>query len=111
MFVPNSSTVFVIMRAALLLVSFAGFALGQSVETYTVTGRVIDAVSGQPIANAHFVFGQPANNTNNGGFVSFTIGQTNTAGEFRLRLKPGHYALYMSSSVDRTDLYSDVLSF
>jgi len=111
MFAPNDRTVSLIIRAALLLVSFAGSALGQSVETYSVTGRVIDAVTAQPLAGAHFVYGEPANNMNNGGFVSYRIGQTNTAGEFKLRLKPGHYALYMSSSVDRTDLYSDVLSF
>jgi len=38
--------------------------------------------------------------------------ETDSAGEFRLQsLKPGHYALYISASVDRSDLYSDVLNF
>jgi hypothetical protein len=86
--------------------------VGQSVETYSVTGRVIDAVTAQPLAVVHFVYGQPANTTNNGGFVSFKIEQTNSLGEFSLQhLKPGHYALYISSSIDRSDLYSDVLNF
>lgn len=79
---------------------------------YDATGRVIDAISLQPIAGARFVYGQPATSFDNGGFVSFAIGRTNSAGEFRLRhLKPGSYALYISSSLDRSDLYSDVLSF
>jgi len=87
-------------------------AVGQSAEMYNATGRVIDAVTAQPIAGAHFVYGRPANSTNNGGFVSFAIGQTNTSGEFSLQhLKPGHYVLYVSSSLDRSDLYSDVLNF
>lgn len=86
--------------------------LGQSAEMYSATGRVIDAITAQPIARVRFVYGQPANSTNNGGFVNFQIGQTNNAGEFKLQhLKPGHYALYISSSLDRSDLYSDVLRF
>jgi hypothetical protein len=85
---------------------------GQSAKTYTASGRVIDAVTGQPLAGIHLVYGRPANNTNNGGFVSFAISQSNTLGEFRLdHLKPGHYAVYISSSLDRSDLYSDVVVF
>jgi len=91
---------------------FAGFDSGQSAEMYSATGRVVDVVTAQPVAGAHFVYGQPANSTNNGGFVSFAIAQANSLGEFRLdHLKPGHYALYISASLDRSDLYSDVLNF
>jgi len=83
-----------------------------SAQMYSATGRVIDAVTAQPIARARFVYGQPWNSVDNGGFTSFKIGLTNSAGEFRLQqLKPGHYALYISSSLDRSDLYSDVLRF
>lgn len=100
----------IIIRAALLLVSL--LCVDASAQMYSATGRVIDAITAQPIAGAHFVYGQPANDTNNGGFLSFYKGQTNTAGEFRLqRLKPGHYAMYIAASLDRSDLYSDVLSF
>ncbi len=64
--------------------------LGQTTEIYNATGGVIDAITAQPIAGAHFVYGRPATSTDNGSFVSFKIGQTNTAGEFRLQhLKPG----------------------
>jgi len=91
---------------------FAGFDSGQSVERYSATGRVVDVLTAQPVAGAHFVYGQPDNSTNNGGFVSFAIAQANNLGEFRLdHLVPGHYALYISSSLDRSDLYSDVLNF
>lgn len=101
-----------IIRAAFLLVSLtcAGSALGQSTE-YSATGRVIDAVTAQLIVGAHFVYGEPATTTDNSGFVSFHIGKTNSAGEFRLQhLKPGHYVLYISSSLDHSDLYSDVFN-
>src|SRR5215470_16178260 len=81
-------------------------------DTFSALGRVIDAVTGQPIAEAHFVYGQPANSTNNGGFLNYAIAQANNLGEFRLdHLNPGHYALYISASVDRSDLYSDVVNF
>src|SRR5262249_6855177 len=91
---------------------FSGFDLGQSAEMYSATGRVVDALTAQPIPGAHFVYGQPANSTNNGGFVSFAIAQATTSGEFRLEhLKPGHSALCISSSLDRRDLFSDVLNF
>ena len=109
MFVQNN-----IIRAAILLVSLlcADSVLGQSPQVYSATGRVIDAITAQPIAGVHFVYGRPGINTNNGGFVSFAIGQADTSGEFRLpHLKPGHYALYISSSLDHSDLYSDVLNF
>lgn len=101
-----------IIRATVLLVSllWAGSTLGQITE-YTATGHVIDAATAQPIAGAHFVYGEPATNTDNGGFLSFHIGQTNSSGEFRLQhLKPSHYVLYISSSLDHSDLYSDVFS-
>src|ERR1051325_7083957 len=119
MFVRNGSTVLLITRAALFLVSLmcADAVIAnppsQSAAMYSASGRVIDAVTAQAIAGAHFVYGQPANDTNNGGFVTFDIGQTNSSGEFSLQhLKPGHYALYLSSGLDRSsDLYSDVLTF
>jgi hypothetical protein len=112
MFISNRSTCSLIIPAALLLVSWAGTALGQTVKTYSVSGRVIDATTAQPIGGVHFVYGEPANTTNNGGFVSYRIGQADSAGEFMLpHLRPAHYALYISSSVDRSDLYSDVLTF
>lgn len=111
MFARNDSLFPLIMRAAFLLMC-AGSVLGQDPQRYSVTGRVIDAVTAQPIAGAHFVYGQPGNSTDNGGFVSFKIAQANSAGEFNLQhLKPGRYALYLSASLDHSDLYSDVLSF
>jgi hypothetical protein len=104
MFSRNVTTFSLIIRAALLLVSL--MCVDASAQMYSATGRVIDAVTAQPLAGAHFVYGQPANDTNNGGFVSFFQGQTNTAGEFRLQhLNPGHYAFYIAASLDRSDLY------
>ncbi|MEN3327455.1 MAG: hypothetical protein V7638_2262 [Acidobacteriota bacterium] len=107
MFIRNGSTIPLIIGAALLLMC-----ADASAQVYSATGRVIDAVTAQPIPRARFVYGQPVNSIDNGGFASFKIGLTNAAGEFKLqRLKPGHYALYISASLDRSDLYSDVLNF
>ena len=111
MFVLNHSMSSLVIRAAVLSVSLlcAESALGQDAQMYSATGRVIDAVTAQPIAGARFVYGEPATSTDNGGFVSFHIGKTNMGGEFRLQhLKPGHYVLYISSGLDHSDLYSDV---
>jgi len=102
------------IRAALLLTLFtcAGAVLGQNAGMYSASGRVIDAITAQPIADAHFVYGRPATNTDNSGFLTFHTGQTNRIGEFRLQhLKPGHYVLYVSSGLDHRDLYSDVINF
>ena len=101
---------FLLIRAALLLASL--MCVDASAQVFSATGRVIDAVTAQPIARARFVYGQPWNSIDNGGFKNFKIGLTDAAGEFKLPgLKPGHYALYISASVDRSDLYSDVLRF
>jgi len=111
MFVRNTSTFSLIIHAALLLASLTCAEARQTAQMYSATGRIIDAVTMQPVAGAEFVYGQPANTTNNGGFLSFHIGRTNAAGEFRLQhLKPAHYALYIMSR-DQSDLYSDVLNF
>ena len=110
MFNRNDNTFSLIISAALLLVLL--MCADASAQEYSATGRVIDAVTAQPIAKARFVYGQPVNSIDNGGFKNFKIGLTDSAGEFKLpRLKPGHYALYISASVDRSDLYSDVLGF
>jgi hypothetical protein len=110
MFSRNDSTFLLVIRAALMLVSL--LSVDASAQMYSATGRVIDAVTAQPIARARFVYGQPINSIDNGGFANFQFGLTDAAGEFKLpRLKPGHYALYISASLDRSDLYSDVLNF
>ncbi|HKG61441.1 MAG TPA: carboxypeptidase-like regulatory domain-containing protein [Pyrinomonadaceae bacterium] len=110
MSIRNNSTFSLVIRAALLLVSL--MCADASAQVYSATGRVIDAITAQPIARVRFVYGQPANSIDNGGFVNFKIGLTNSTGEFMLQhLKPGHYALYISASLDRSDLYSNVLSF
>src|ERR1043166_5203562 len=106
MFDPNVSSA---VRAALLLVSLMcaheiianprdshfvavmnSSSLDQSPQMFSATGRVIDAVTAQPVAGVHFVYGVPDNSTNNGGFVSFEMAQANASGDFKLQhLKRG----------------------
>jgi hypothetical protein len=111
MSIRNISTFSLIIHAALLLASLTCANASQSVQMYSATGRVIDSITMQPVAGVEFVYGKPGFSTNNGGFISYEIGRTNAAGEFRLQhLKPAHYVLYIMSR-DQSDLYSDVLSF
>lgn len=89
-----------------------GLELTQIPATYSVSGRVFDAVTGQPIAGIRFVYGRPAETANNGGFTNFAFGRTNEVGEFSLKdLKPAHYVLYVASSLNQNDQYSDPVAF
>jgi hypothetical protein len=84
----------------------------QASDRFRAIGRVFDSVTGQPLPGVKMVFGQPGNNTNNGGFIDFQITQSDPTGEFRVNgLKPGHYTVYISASLDRSDLYSDPVFF
>lgn len=89
-----------------------GLELTQIPATYSVSGRVFDAVTGQPIAGIRFVYGRPAETANNGGFTNFAFGRTNDVGEFSLKdLKPAHYVLYVGPSLNQSDQYSDPVAF
>ena len=86
--------------------------LRQTANTYTASGRIIDAVTGQPLSGVRFVYGRPRTSMDNGGFINFAIAKTRDLGEFKLaNLKPGHYAMYVASSLNKSDLYSDPVPF
>jgi hypothetical protein len=90
----------------------AARSLNQSGDRFSAVGRVFDAVTGQPLPGVRMVFGEPGPNTNNGGFINYQIAQSNPTGEFRVKgLKPGHYTIYISASLDRSDFYSDPIFF
>jgi hypothetical protein len=103
---------FVIVSVITVARTAAARSLNQSGDRFSAVGRVIDAATGQPLPGVRIVFGQPGSNTNNGGFIDFQIAKTNPAGEFQVNgLKPGHYTIYISASLDRSDLYSDPIFF
>lgn len=74
--------------------------LGRLSSTYSVSGRIIDADTGQPLPGVYFSFGAVQQNQNQS-YVSGTSGPanpTNSQGEFRMEgLSPGRYVLVVNS--------------
>jgi protocatechuate 3,4-dioxygenase beta subunit len=85
--------------------------LGKRADTVTATGRIVDAVSGQPLSGLRFTFG-PAPKTQQY-FSGFTGGLiTNSRGEFRIDgIEPGRYGVSVSSDFDSGNFYSDPTFF
>lgn len=119
-------------KAAIVEVSEGGEAknvdinLGLRAHTYTVSGHVVDADSGQPLAGVDYSFGalrQEQNQTYFSG--SYSPGTpTNASGEFRIEgLEPGRYGItasasnpfvpnnYLSASDQQPRMYSDPVQF
>lgn len=94
--------------------------LGRRSSTYSVSGRIIDADSGQPLAGVYFSFGTVQQNQTQS-YVSATSGPsnpTNSQGEFRMEgLSPGRYVLMINSqnfnlnAASAPKVYSDPLPF
>jgi len=94
--------------------------LDRRAVTFTVTGRVVDADSGQPLPGVQYSFGLIQKSQNE----SYVEGSTspgtptNTQGQFRLEgLDPGRYVVFASSSRftldpnDTSKFYSDPVNF
>jgi protocatechuate 3,4-dioxygenase beta subunit len=99
--------------------------LGRRGTTYTVTGRIVDADTGQPLSGVQYAYGvlqtrrMPQNQEQSyvAGMASPAI-PTNGQGEFRLEgIEAGRYAVFVWSSMApanlRTgpDVYSDPVPF
>jgi len=99
--------------------------LGRRGTTYAVSGRIVDADTGQPLPGVQYAFGVlQTRRTPQNQEQSFVAGMaspatpTNTQGEFHLDgIEPGRYAVFASSSMAPANLrtgpevYSDPLSF
>jgi protocatechuate 3,4-dioxygenase beta subunit len=93
--------------------------LGPRARTYAVSGRIIDAETGQPIAGVNYAFGAVQTNQ----AQSFMSGMnspgtpTNSKGEFRLEgVAPGRYAItapanFYLPTADQPKVYSDPVPF
>ncbi|HEY0347080.1 MAG TPA: carboxypeptidase regulatory-like domain-containing protein [Pyrinomonadaceae bacterium] len=95
--------------------------VGGRSRTYTVTGRIVDADTNQPLPGVDYSFGVLQQNQNQT-FISGTYSPntpTNSKGEFRLEgIAPGRYAIMASSnsmfnqtSNQGPKVYSDPLPF
>lgn len=85
--------------------------VGKRAETFTASGRIIDADSGRPLGGLRFVYG-PAPKTQQF-FSGFTGGLvTNSQGEFRIDgIEPGRYGVSVSSDFDSGNFYSEPTFF
>jgi hypothetical protein len=88
-------------------------ALGHQMATYTVSGTVVDAETGKPVANMGTVYGMILEGENQ--VHSFGMGaRTDTEGHFRFEgLMPGHYAAFAAPDTPDSpvDSYSTPTTF
>jgi protocatechuate 3,4-dioxygenase beta subunit len=85
--------------------------VGRRGETYSATGRIVDADSGQPVPGIRYMYGAAPRNQPYfaGGYVGIP---TNARGEFRIDgLEPGRYGVSVSANFDSVDVYSDPAFF
>src|SRR6185503_19927835 len=85
---------------------------GKSGRGFSVSGRVVDADSGQPVANVFVVHSSLNEGTQQLGGINLSGSQTDANGKFRLEnVQPGHYAAYMFATGEGTTFYSDQTPF
>jgi hypothetical protein len=85
--------------------------LGRKSTGYSVSGRIVDAVSGKAIVGMAYGYGARDSQSGRLNSNTFTSSTTNSRGEFRLEgVTQGNYAAFASPSND-SGLYSDVGSF
>ncbi|HSE15494.1 MAG TPA: carboxypeptidase-like regulatory domain-containing protein [Pyrinomonadaceae bacterium] len=78
----------------------------------TVSGRVVDAESGEPVPNVFVVHSLFNEGTQQLGGMNFSGSQTDANGKFRLEnVQPGHYIAYMLATGEGTTSYSDQAPF
>ena len=79
---------------------------------FSVSGRVIDADSGQPVANIYIGHSSVDPSNQQPGEMRFTGNQTNVNGNFRLEgLRPGHYAVFTFAAAQDNSTYSEPTPF
>jgi protocatechuate 3,4-dioxygenase beta subunit len=93
--------------------------VGPRARTYTVSGRIIDADTNQPIAGGDYSLG-PLRQNQNQTFMSgmYSVSPTNANGEFRIEgIEPGRYAIMANSNSfapttnQQPRVYSDPVQF
>lgn len=84
---------------------------GKFARGFSVSGRVIDANSNQPVANAFIAYSTVSDENQTLGQMNFTGSQSDTNGKFHLEgLEPGHYAAF-TMTIGRENNYSDPTPF
>ncbi|HKP35981.1 MAG TPA: carboxypeptidase-like regulatory domain-containing protein, partial [Pyrinomonadaceae bacterium] len=85
--------------------------LGRQEVTFNVSGRVVDAETGQPVVGGSLSYLIASENPER--FSPFYMGEpTNTRGEFKLTgLPPGRFGVYLSAEFEGGEYYSEVAYF
>jgi protocatechuate 3,4-dioxygenase beta subunit len=85
---------------------------GKPASGFSVSGRAVDADSGQPIPNAYIVYSRVKDGELQMEGMSFTGAQTDANGKFRLEsVKPGRYAVFTMAAGQENSNYSDPAPF
>jgi len=106
-------------KARIVEVSHGGEATGVDItlappaKTYEATGRMLDAESGQPVANLSYGFGVLDPDGRHIGTRGWSSAKTNANGEFRFgSLLPGRYAAFVvRRDNDAPNYYSEAVPF
>src|SRR3989441_10564709 len=86
--------------------------LGKSDRGFSVSGRVVDAESGKPIASSYIGYSSVNAANQQLGAMNFAGIQTDANGKFRLEgIQPGHYAAFMIAIGQENSSYSDPARF
>jgi protocatechuate 3,4-dioxygenase beta subunit len=87
--------------------------LAPPLKIYAATGRMLDAETGQPVANLSYGFGMLNADGKSLGNRSWSMAKTNAAGEFRFdNLSPGRYAAFaVAREGDSPNYYSGAVPF
>lgn len=87
--------------------------LAPSAKTYEAAGRMLDAETGQPVANVSYGFGLLSPDGKHLSNRGWSSAKTNAAGEFRIEnLQPGRYAAFaVTRETDAPNYYSEAVPF
>ncbi|HXI92288.1 MAG TPA: carboxypeptidase-like regulatory domain-containing protein [Blastocatellia bacterium] len=85
--------------------------LGRPSTGYSVSGRIVDAVTGKPVVGMMYGYGAVDAQSGRLNTLGFTSSTSNARGEFRLDgVTPGSYAAFASPAAD-SEMYSDRAAF
>ena len=86
--------------------------VGKPGAGFSVSGRVIDADSSNPVPNLYIAHSSVNESNQQMGGMNFTGNQTDANGKFRLEgLRPGRYAVYTFAAGQTNSTYSEPVQF
>jgi protocatechuate 3,4-dioxygenase beta subunit len=86
--------------------------VGKPGTGFSVSGRVIDADSSNPVPNVYIGHSSVNESNQQMAGMNFTGNQTDANGKFRLEgLRPGHYAVYTFAAGQANSSYSEPVQF